>query len=165
MGKLFKKSFPTPLQKLSHNRYLNRAVSLQIDSRRERKVRFGCRKLAGASKPLLVKRVVLPQHGSTKVRLSFFVYHSTLCILHSQLSHFPLLLSRKTARQKGTRNDRKSIKTSARVRVFVVRLNLFAASVEHFFSLFLTNPIFLCIIGKKDTKKGGDECTKRLYEH
>ena len=42
------------------------------------------------------------------------------------------------------------------MRVFVACLHLFAASVEHFFSPFLTNVLFLCIIGKKDTKKEGD---------
>ena len=40
------------------------------------------------------------------------------------------------------------------MRVFVACLHLFGASVEHFFSPFLTNVLFLCIIGKKDTKKG-----------
>ena len=40
------------------------------------------------------------------------------------------------------------------MRVFVACLHLFAASVEQIFSPFLTNVLFLCIIGKKDTKKG-----------
>ena len=46
-GELFEKSSPTPPQKLSHNDYLNKFVSFETDRRRERKVRFGFRKLAG----------------------------------------------------------------------------------------------------------------------
>ena len=34
MGELFEKSSPIPLQKLSHNDYLNQFVSSQTDSRR-----------------------------------------------------------------------------------------------------------------------------------
>ena len=34
MGELFEKSSPTPPQKLSHNRYLNKFVSLHTDGRR-----------------------------------------------------------------------------------------------------------------------------------
>lgn len=57
MGELFEKSSPTPLQKLSHNKYLNEFVSMQIDSRREVKPRFCCRERLGASKTLSAKIV------------------------------------------------------------------------------------------------------------
>ena len=95
----------------------------------------------------------------------WFPYNSALCTLSAlhfiQLSHIALVLSRKTVGQKRTGNDRKIIKTSARVHVFVAFVCLFAASVEHFFSPFLTKLFFLCIIGKKDTEKGGCKCTTR----
>ena len=93
VGKLFEKSFPTPLQKLSHSRYPNRAVSLRRDGRRERKVRFCCRKRSGATETLPVKRVVLPQHRSTDARLPFWVYNSALCTsLLCTLSNYPTFL-------------------------------------------------------------------------
>ena len=58
-GSFFEKSSPTPPQKLLHNDYLNKFVSFETDRRREHKVRFGFRKLAGATETLLVKKVVL----------------------------------------------------------------------------------------------------------
>ncbi|MBO7274590.1 MAG: hypothetical protein J6V22_07015, partial [Clostridia bacterium] len=58
VGELFEKSSPTPLQKLSHNKYLNEFVSMQIDSRREVKPRFCYRKPVGTTKTPPAKRVV-----------------------------------------------------------------------------------------------------------
>ena len=57
-GELFEKSSPSPPQKLARNKYLNKFVSALADGRREVKPRFGSRKLAGATKTLLVKKVV-----------------------------------------------------------------------------------------------------------
>ena len=48
----------TPSQKLSHNNYLNKFVSIRIDSRRERTARFCYRKKSGATETLISKRVV-----------------------------------------------------------------------------------------------------------
>ena len=59
MGELFEKSSPTPPQKLSHKKHPNKFVSFETDRRRERKVRFGFRELAGATETLLVKKVDL----------------------------------------------------------------------------------------------------------
>ena len=50
------------------------------------------------------------------------------------------------------------------MRVFVARLHLFAASVEHFFSPFLTKPLFLCIIVKR-TPKGGEQMYEEIIRH
>ena len=52
------------------------------------------------------------------------------------------------------------------MRVFVARVRFFALLDEHFLLSFLTNVGFLCIIGKKDTEKGGEaKCTPKLLKH
>ena len=48
--------------------------------------------------------------------------------------------------------------------VFVARVRFFALLDEHFLLSFLTNVGFLCIIGKKDTKKGEDEMYTEIVE-
>ena len=54
-----KKVPPAPPQKLLHNNFLNKIVSLQIDSRREVKPRFCCRERVGTTKTPRAKKVVL----------------------------------------------------------------------------------------------------------
>ena len=71
-----------------------------------------------------------------------------------QLSHIALVLSRKSVRQKRTESDRKSIKTSHRMHIFVARVRFFALLDEHFLLSFLTNAPFVCIMEKKQEKKG-----------
>ena len=84
------------------------------------------------------------------------VPYRLIFILHFiQLSHAALLLSRKSVRQKETQNDRKTPKTSHRMRVFVARVRFFALWGEHFLLSFLTNAPFVCIMEKKQEKKGG----------
>ena len=57
-----------PSKKHSHKGSKNKVVNLRIDGRRERKVRFCCRKRSGTAKTLPVKRVVLSleQTATTK---------------------------------------------------------------------------------------------------